>query len=195
MASLTTANNDRKLINSSLLKFADSLISEAKKVGIDLRIFEGYRTNERQDYLFKQKTTSLKGGESKHNRQPSEAITILEYKKNIPTWGNFPSTVQFKNIVNNLLLTNSSIEWGGNWTKPLVYQFEIRTAIINKDIIPPAQPEKIIEIIPVDPTIKPAPQINPMPVLKPASIKMEVDNSTIIIGVLLAGAFLYFRKK
>lgn len=193
--SLTTANKDRNLINSSLLKFADSLISEAKKVGIDLRIFEGYRTNERQDYLFKQKTTSLKAGESKHNRQPSEAITILEYKKNQPTWGNFPSTTQFKNIVNNLLLNNSNIEWGGNWTKPLVYQFELKSKITPVDIIPPAQPNKVIEIIPIDPTIRPAPQINPMPVLKPVSVKMEIDNSTLIIGVLLAGAFLYFRKK
>jgi hypothetical protein len=193
--SLTTANKDRNLINSNLLKFADSLISEAKQVGIDLRIFEGYRTNERQDYLFKQKTTSLKGGQSKHNFKPSQAITILQYKNNQPTWGGFPQTTQFKNIVNNLLMINSSIEWGGNWKNPLVYQFEIRTPISNKDIIPPAQQNKIIEVTPIEPTIKPASQINPMPVLKPVSVKMTVDNSTLIIGVILAGAFLYFNKK
>ena len=195
MASLTTANKDRTLIDKNLLSFADALITEGKQVGKDLRIFEGYRTNERQDYLFKQKTTSLKGGESKHNFKPSKAITILEYKNNQPTWGNFPSTTQFKNIVNNLLLTNASIEWGGNFKNPLVYQFEIRTEVSNKDIIPPPQQSKIIEVVPIDPTIKPAPNINPMPILKPVSVKMEVDNSSIIILGLLAGALFYFNKK
>lgn len=190
---LNKANNDKNLINPILVSFANDLIKEAKQIGIDLRIFEGYRTNERQDYLFKQKTTSLKAGQSKHNLKPSEAITILEYKNNKPTWGNFPSTNQFKNIVNNLLLRYNNIEWGGNWNKPLVYQFEFKR-IQPVAIIPKPQENKVIEISPIDPTIKPSPPINPMPVLKPVSVKMEVDNSTIIVIALLAGAFLYFKK-
>ena len=168
------------------------MIDEAKQAGIDLRIFEGYRTNERQDYLYKQKTTSLKGGQSKHNRQPSEAITILEYKKNQPTWGNFPLTTQFKNIVNNLLLKYPSIEWGGNWDKPLVYQFEIKSKITPVNIIPPPQENKIIPTTPVIIPTKPPEQ---KPVIIPTSIKMEVDNSTIIVLAIAAGLFFYFRKK
>lgn len=190
MENLNIANNDRKLINSVLLSFADLLIKEGKQVGKDLRIFEGYRTNERQNYLFNKKTTSLKGGQSKHNLKPSEAITILEYKNNQPTWGNFPATQQFKTIVNNLLLNNKNIEWGGNWTKPLVYQFEFKK-IPSVDIIPKPEPSKIVEISPV---IKPALPVNPMPILKPASVKMEVDNSTIIVLAIMAGAFIYFKK-
>ena len=190
MADLNKANNDRNLINSVLLSFADELIKEGKQIGKDLRIFEGYRTNERQNFLYNQKTTSLKGGQSKHNLKPSEAITILEYIKGQPTWGNFPFTVQFKNIVNNLLLKNKNIEWGGNWTKPLVYQFEFKK-ISPVSIVPSPEPSKIIEITPV---IKPPQPINPMPVLKPTSVKMEVDNSTIIVLAIMAGAFIYFKK-
>jgi hypothetical protein len=190
MANLDIVNNDKNLIDSNLVSFANKLISEAKQAGKDLRIFEGYRSNERQDYLFKvKKTTSLKGGQSKHNSQPSRAITILEYVKNQPTWGNFPQTEQFKKIVNNLLMDYSNIEWGGNWTKPLVYQFEIMTKIMPKDIIPAPVPTKIINVNPM-----PTPTITPKPVLIPASIKMEVDNSSLIIGVLLLAGFLYFKK-
>lgn len=185
---LDLVNNNRNLIDSNLISFADRLIAEGKQAGKDLRIFEGYRSNERQDYLFKvKKTTTLKGGQSKHNSQPSKAITILEYINNKPTWGNFPQTKQFKEIVNNILMDYNMVEWGGNWTKPLVYQFEIITKVIPKNIVPAPQPAKIINVDPVFPP-------TPKPKLIPASVKMEVDNSTLIIGVILAGAFLYFKK-
>jgi hypothetical protein len=187
---LNKANNDKNLISSHLVKFSNELINEAKQAGIDLRIFEGYRSNERQDYLYKQGTTSLKGGQSKHNKKPSEAITILEYKKGQPTWGNFPQTKQFKDIVNNLLLNHPSVEWGGNWTKPLVYQFEIKSKITPVNIIPPIQPSKVINITPVTPINTPE-----KPKLIPASVKVEVDNSTIIVGVILLAGFLYFRNR
>jgi len=190
MANLDIVNNDKNLIDSNLISFANKLILEARQAGKDLRIFEGYRSNERQDYLFKvKKTTTLKGGQSKHNSKPSKAITILEYVKNQPTWGGFPQTKQFKEIVNNLLIDYNNIEWGGNWAKPLVYQFEIITKIMPKDIIPPPQPTKIINVNPM-----PSPVVTPKPVLIPASVKMEIDNSTMIIGVLLLAGFLYFKK-
>jgi hypothetical protein len=190
MANLDLVNNDKNLIDSNLVSFANKLISEARQAGKDLKIFEGYRSNERQDYLFKvKKTTTLKGGQSKHNAKPSKAITILEYINNKPTWGNFPQTEQFKKIVNNLLMDYGNIEWGGNWTKPLVYQFEIMTKVMPKDIIPAPVPTKIINVNPM-----PTPTITPKPVLIPASVKMEVDNSSLIIGVILLAGFLYFKK-
>lgn len=185
---LDLVNNNRNLIDSNLLSFADRLILEGRQAGKDLRIFEGYRSNERQNYLYNvKKTTSLKGGQSKHNSQPSKAITILEYKNNQPTWGGFPQTDQFKKIVNNLLMDYSSVEWGGNWSKPLVYQFEIISKVVPKNIIPMPQPEKIINVNPVN-----IPK--PKPNLIPTSIKMEVDNSSIIIGAVLIAGFLYFKK-
>jgi hypothetical protein len=195
---LNRADNSPKNINSDLLKFVNELIREAGERGTTLRIFEGYRSNDRQNYLFSvKKTTSLKGGQSKHNILPSQAVTILEYKNNQPSFDpkSFPYTDNFKKIVNNLLLKYPSIQWGGNWTRPLPIQFEI-TVTTPKTIDPPQVFKPVstatTTIITDDFII---PKKMPESVkLTPAAIDVKIDNSTLIIGALALGLFLYIRK-
>lgn len=215
---LDAVDKDPNKINKTLLNFINALISELKIKGHDFRVFEGYRSKERQDYLYSvKKTTSLKGGQSKHNILPSEAVTLLEYKNNNPLWTGFVDSAEYKKIVNNLLLQYPAITWGGNWTKPNVYQFELSVSkpqtisppqLIPKPIIPAiTPPQKQIKIAKpvIVPTPKPSPVILPkkeeeskpiplpssiQPKLIPASIKTEIDNSTIIlVGV---GMLTYF---
>lgn len=204
---LDAVNRDPSKINSELLRFSNSLINDLKLKGYDYRIFEGYRTNERQSYLYSvKKTTSLKGGESKHNKLPSQAVSIVQYIKNQPVWGGAISGQEFRTIVNDKLLSYPNIIWGGNWKNPNPYQFEISIPIRPKEINPPQiQPiNKPVSIVPNPPTIQianPVEQPKLIPLikteitpLKPVSVKMEVDNSTIIVLGIMAVAYLYFKK-
>jgi len=208
---LDRADNDINKIQPELVKFANELIKELKLKNFDFRIFEGFRTNARQEYLYNvKKTTSLKGGQSKHNKLPSEAISIVEYKKNIPTWGGYILGSDFKKIVNNLLINYHKISWGGNWTKPNPYQFEINIVSTPKTISPPQIPSmpmpkpaaiqvpiKTVQVITkpaINPNIIEPTPIQEKPKVIPAAIKTEIDNSTvIIIGVGLL-AYLFLKK-
>ena len=209
------ANKDPNLINKTLLGFSNELIKELKILGKDFRIFEGYRSPEEQDKLFKAKKTTLKGGQSKHNKQPSEAVTIYEYKNNAPIYTGFIQSVQFRNLVNNLLLKYKGVSWGGNFKNAILGHFEIipqtRPVEVNPAPIPPQQikpvtivpPEKPVKIIPdPKPIIQPTPlvpgvMIEPKPTpakIIPAAVKVEVDNSTLIVVGLGLAAYLYLRK-
>ena len=221
MANLDIANKDLDKINPELVKFINVLIQELKLKNYDFRIFEGYRSNERQDYLYNvKKTTSLKGGQSKHNKIPSEAVSIVQYIKNQPTWGGFILTEEFKKIVNGLLLRYPRIEWGGNWKNKVPYQFEIKSSlsnilplpitpvVVNPPQVTPIKPLPVAIVPPpkiVTPVQSPAVPITPQPSsvpakiptqapLIPASVKMEIDNSSIIVIGVLAVAFLFLRK-
>jgi len=221
MANLDLVNKDLDKINPELVKFLNVLIQELKLKNYDFRIFEGYRSNERQNYLYSvKKTTSLKGGQSKHNKIPSEAVSIVQYINNQPTWGGFILTEEFKKIVNGVLLTYPRIEWGGNWKNKIPYQFEIKSnlsnilpipikpVIVNPPQVNPLKPLPIAIVPPpkiITPIVSPAisPNIQPSTVpikiptqapLIPASVKMEVDNSSIIVIGVLAVAFLFFKK-
>lgn len=213
MANLDTVNKDINKIQPNLVKFAIELINELKLKNFDFRIFEGYRTNERQDYLYNvKKTTKLKGGQSKHNKIPSEAISIVEYKKNVPTWGGYILGTDFSKIVNNLLLNYPQISWGGNWNNKVPYQFEINIISTPKTINPPQipnipQPKPMAIDPPIQKTeilppklvdnpnvINPTPTANKPIEIIPTAIKTEIDNSTvIIIGVGLL-AYLFLKK-
>lgn len=213
-------NTDPKLINPDLYRFSQELIKELKISGKDFRIFEGFRSFSDQEKLFKDKKTTVKPGQSKHNKNPSEAVTIYEYQNNKPIFTGFITTQQFKNIVNNLTLKYKGVVWGGNFKSPILGHFEIMPTVksaveINPAPIPPAQIKPIFI-----PPIKPVTQIEPVkkptnliqeqkPViilpkpapaaitpakLIPASVKVEVDNSTIIIAALAAGLFFWMRK-
>lgn len=221
MANLDIANKDLDKINPELVKFINVLIQELKLKNYDFRIFEGYRSNERQDYLYNvKKTTSLKGGQSKHNKIPSEAVSIVQYIKNQPTWGGFILTEEFKKIVNGLLLRYPKIEWGGNWKNKIPYQFEIKSnlsnilplpitpVVVNPPQVNPIKPLPVAIVPPpkiVTPVQSPAVPITPQPPsvpakiptqapLIPASVKMEVDNSSIIVISVLVVAFLFLKK-
>jgi len=226
MANLDLVNKDLDKINPELVKFLNVLIQELKLKNYDFRIFEGYRSNERQNYLYSvKKTTSLKGGQSKHNKIPSEAVSIVQYIKNQPTWGGFILTEEFKKIVNGILLRYPRIEWGGNWTNKVPYQFEIKSnlsnilpipitpVVVNPPQVNPIKPLPVAIVPPpkiVTPVVSPVvpPSVQPaiiqppsVPVkiptqapLVPASVKMEVDNSSIIVIGVLAVAFLFLKK-
>lgn len=202
---LDKPDNDRSKINPILLKFFDDLRSELQLKNIDIRIFEGYRTAERQNYLKNvKKTTDLGAGKSLHNKLPSDAILINQYLKNSPVWGGYLEGTDFKKIVNNLLLKNSLIEWGGNFKKPLVYQFSVKIAD-KKTVNPPQVIVNPPRPAVINPPSKTIPSVsNPIAIPKiipntptkliPASVKVEVDNSTIIVGTLAFLAFLWVRK-
>lgn len=209
------ANTDPKLINSDLYRFSQELIKELKILGKDFRIFEGFRSVTDQEKLYKEKKTTLKPGQSKHNKNPSEAVTIYEYQNNKPIFTGFITSQQFKNIVNNLTLKYKGVIWGGNFKSPILGHFEIiptvKTAVeINPAPIPPPQIKPIF-IPPVKPVVNVEPVKKPVytpipekkteitPVVQPAklipaSVKVEVDNSTIIIAALAAGLFFWLKK-
>jgi hypothetical protein len=197
MVDLNKVDNSIKNINSDLVKFANELIAEASTRGTNLRIFEGYRSNDRQNYLYSvKKTTSLKAGQSKHNSFPSQAITVLEYKNNVPTWNlkSFPYTDNFKKIVNNLLLKYPSVQWGGNWSKPLPIQFEI-TVTTPKTINPPQPMPKTTATTTIISDDFVIPKKLPEGVtIEPAAVKVEVDNSTLIVAAVALGLFFYLKK-
>lgn len=205
-------NIDPKLIDPTLYKFSQDLIKELKILNKDFRIFEGFRSIADQERLFKDKKTTVKPGESKHNKNPSEAVTIYEYQNNKPIFTGFITTQQFRNIVNNLTLKYKGVLWGGNFKSPILGHFEIiptvKTAIeINPAPMPPVQ----IKPLPINPPIKPVvytppvqtpvsvPVVTPQPEAKPvkiipAAVKVEVDNSTLILAALGIGIFFWMRK-
>ncbi len=45
----------------------------------DFAVIEGYRPNDRQDELFHQRKSKLRGGQSLHNKNPSRAIDLAPY--------------------------------------------------------------------------------------------------------------------
>ena len=82
---------------------------------IDFTVLEGYRSNERQDSLFKEGKSKLKGGQSKHNVEPSLAVDIAPYpidysQKNSARWyflaGSMISTAE---------MLGMKLRWGGDW--------------------------------------------------------------------------------
>jgi peptidoglycan L-alanyl-D-glutamate endopeptidase CwlK len=79
----------------------------------DCSVLEGYRSNERQEQLFDDKKTKLRGGQSKHNQNPSLAVDVAPY----PIRWNEPE--RFYHFGGFVLATakqlNIPIRWGGDW--------------------------------------------------------------------------------
>jgi hypothetical protein len=153
---------------------------------------------------------------------PSEAVTIYEYKNNQPVYTGFIQSTQFKNMVNQLLLKYKTVSWGGNFKSPILGHFEIipivkKAVEVNPAPIPPQQITPVVispPIKPVIPVVQPAPTINPQPQpivvepikptppaivtppakLIPASVKMEIDNSTLILVAVAIGVFFWMKK-
>ena len=65
------SNKSKRLLKTCHQDLQD-LFNEVIKY-CDCKIIEGFRSPERQDELFDQERTKLKGGESKHNVKPSLA--------------------------------------------------------------------------------------------------------------------------
>lgn len=79
----------------------------------DFTVLEGYRSSSRQNELFRQGKSKLKGGQSKHNNQPSLAVDIAPYP------------IDWKNIERFYLLAGFmfqaasqlgvELRWGMDW--------------------------------------------------------------------------------
>ena len=79
----------------------------------DCSIIEGFRSNERQNELYEQYKTKLKGGESKHNSCPSNAIDVIPYPVN---WKDKNRFYHFAGRVQGIASQmDIKIRWGGDW--------------------------------------------------------------------------------
>ena len=88
---------------------------------VDFTALEGYRSNERQDTLFKEGKSKLKGGQSKHNQ--GLAVDIAPYPidysndpKNLARWyylaGCMKATAQ---------MLGMKLRWGGDWNSNNIF--------------------------------------------------------------------------
>ncbi len=79
----------------------------------DFSCLEGHRSNERQDELFRQGKSKLRGGQSKHNQSPSIAIDIAPYPID---WEN---TKRFYLLAGMMFQAADELgiklRWGGDW--------------------------------------------------------------------------------
>ncbi len=79
----------------------------------DCSIIGGYRSNSKQEDYFKQGLTKLRGGESKHNLQPSQAVDVCPYPID---WSNHKRYILFAGYVKGIASQmNIKIRWGGDW--------------------------------------------------------------------------------
>ena len=79
----------------------------------DCSIIGGYRSDSEQDYYFKKGLTKLRGGESKHNLQPSQAVDVCPYPID---WSNHKRYILFAGYVKGIASQmNIKIRWGGDW--------------------------------------------------------------------------------
>lgn len=80
----------------------------------DFTVLEGFRTNARQDDLFRQGKSKLRGGESKHNSNPSIAVDIAPYPID---WNN---TKRFFLLSGFMFQAAAQLgiklRWGGDWS-------------------------------------------------------------------------------
>jgi len=79
----------------------------------DFTVLEGYRSDERQNELFRQGKSKLKAGQSKHNNNPSLAVDIAPYKID---WDN---TERFYLLAGMMFQASYDmgikLRWGGDW--------------------------------------------------------------------------------
>jgi len=79
----------------------------------DCSIIGGYRSDSEQEYYFKKGLTKLRGGESKHNLQPSQAVDVCPYPID---WSNHKRYILFAGYVKGIASQmNINIRWGGDW--------------------------------------------------------------------------------
>jgi len=79
----------------------------------DCSIIGGYRSNSEQEYFFKKGLTKLRGGESKHNLQLSQAVDVCPYPID---WNNHKRYILLAGYVKGIASQmNIKIRWGGDW--------------------------------------------------------------------------------
>ena len=81
----------------------------------DFSILEGFRSNARQDELFRQGKSKLRAGESKHNQNPSGAVDIAPYPIDWDNTGRFYLLAGF--MFQAAAGLGVTIRWGGDWDR------------------------------------------------------------------------------
>ena len=86
----------------------------------DCRVLEGYRDHATQEELFHQGKTTLRGGQSKHNQNPSRAVDVVPYPID---WKDFH---RFYHFVGYVLATahglGLNLRCGADWNQNLNFK-------------------------------------------------------------------------
>ncbi|MBA4166129.1 MAG: M15 family metallopeptidase [Chitinophagaceae bacterium] len=104
----TTRISDFQLLETQMQQKVQSIIDDAKAHGIDLMVYETYRSQARQELLFNQKASKLKKVGVHHY---GLACDIVKNINGEPSWkGDF-------SILGTLAHAYGLI-WGGDWGQP-----------------------------------------------------------------------------
>lgn len=88
---------------------------------MDFSIIEGYRSCTKQNRLFDEGKSQLRGGSSKHNSVPSMAVDIAPYYTGDGIrWNDTEAMCILYGIVRGIAWKDGiSIRWGGDWDSDL----------------------------------------------------------------------------
>ncbi len=79
----------------------------------DCSVIRSWRSNHRQDELFRSGYSKKRGGDSKHNRKPSDAVDVMPYPID---WMDRERICYFAGIVKGTALSMGiKTRWGGDW--------------------------------------------------------------------------------
>jgi len=93
----------------------DSIVAVCELVieTYDFTVLEGHRSDTRQNELFRQGKSKLKGGQSKHNNNPSLAVDLAPYPID---WENVKRFYLLSGMMFQAAADLSiRIRWGGDW--------------------------------------------------------------------------------
>jgi len=85
----------------------------------DFTVLEGFRSNARQDDLFRQGKSKLRAGQSKHNNQPSNAVDIAPYPIDWNNANRFYLLAGF--IFQAASQLDIKLRWGGDWDSDWIH--------------------------------------------------------------------------
>jgi peptidoglycan L-alanyl-D-glutamate endopeptidase CwlK len=89
---------------------------------MDFSVLEGYRPDDRQDYLYQVGLSKKKAGESMHNRSPSWAVDIAPYPVD---WEDTERFVFLAGIIFTIAKKRGiEIRWGGDWDNDKIMKDE-----------------------------------------------------------------------
>jgi peptidoglycan L-alanyl-D-glutamate endopeptidase CwlK len=85
----------------------------------DFSVLEGFRSNVRQDELFRQGKSKLRAGQSKHNNNPSLAVDIAPYPID---WDNRERFYLLAGMMFEAAAQMGiKLRWGGDWDRDWIH--------------------------------------------------------------------------